>query len=73
MQNGTKGNNKEGSGGKFPTVIGLPGGNDGRTVGLTNGARIALEEARAFMDYYCSFHFILSAPEALVIFPVFPL
>lgn len=28
-------------------------GNDGKTVGLTGGNRIGLEEARAFMDYYC--------------------
>ncbi|GAA5900811.1 hypothetical protein JCM8208_004617 [Rhodotorula glutinis] len=28
--------------------------NDGRTVALSNGQRIGLEEARAFMDYYCS-------------------
>ncbi|GAA5926212.1 hypothetical protein JCM1841_001157 [Sporobolomyces salmonicolor] len=31
-----------------------PGGNDGRFVELSNGVRIGLEEARAFMDYYCS-------------------
>ena len=29
--------------------------NDGRTVALSNGQRIGLEEARAFMDYYCEF------------------
>jgi hypothetical protein len=28
--------------------------NDNKTVALTNGTRIGLEEARAFMDYYCS-------------------
>ncbi|BGP51359.1 hypothetical protein JCM10450v2_007297 [Rhodotorula kratochvilovae] len=28
--------------------------NDGRTVALSTGQRIGLEEARAFMDYYCS-------------------
>ncbi|GAA5951587.1 hypothetical protein JCM10213_005411 [Rhodosporidiobolus nylandii] len=28
--------------------------NDGKTVLLGNGTRIGLEEARAFMDYYCS-------------------
>lgn len=27
--------------------------NDGRTVALSTGERIGLEEARAFMDYYC--------------------
>lgn len=30
-----------------------PGANDGRRVVLQNGAVINLEEARAFMDYYC--------------------
>ncbi|GAA5869564.1 hypothetical protein JCM1840_004460 [Sporobolomyces johnsonii] len=31
-----------------------PEGNDGKSVQLSNGVRIGLEEARAFMDYYCS-------------------
>lgn len=29
-----------------------PGGNDGKSVGLSMGVRIGLEEARAFMDFY---------------------
>ncbi|GAA5992997.1 hypothetical protein JCM10908_000789 [Rhodotorula pacifica] len=31
-----------------------PGANDGRRVVLQNGAIVGLEEARAFMDYYCN-------------------
>lgn len=31
----------------------VPGTNDGRRVVLQNGAIVGLEEARAFMDYYC--------------------
>ncbi|KAI5476262.1 hypothetical protein MNV49_007899 [Pseudohyphozyma bogoriensis] len=42
-----------GGGMAFPEVVGSVGGNDGKTVGLSNGVRIGLEEARAFMDYYC--------------------
>lgn len=46
-----------GSSGGFPTFAagsagGGPGGNDGKSVGLTTGQRIGLEEARAFMDFY---------------------
>lgn len=37
-----------------PTTNGKPAGNDGKTVGLSGGQRIGLEEARAFMDYYCA-------------------
>lgn len=33
----------------------VPGTNDGRRVVLQNGAIVGLEEARAFMDYYCGF------------------
>lgn len=47
-----------GGGNQFPvyasTGAGNPAGNDGKTVGLSGGQRIGLEEARAFMDYYCA-------------------
>lgn len=37
-----------------PTAPGTaPAPNDGKTIGLGNGQRISLEEARAFMDFYC--------------------
>ncbi|GAA5887651.1 hypothetical protein JCM3774_006770, partial [Rhodotorula dairenensis] len=40
----------------------VPGTNDGRRVVLQNGAIVGLEEARAFMDYYCT-RFSFGRPE----------
>ncbi|KAK4698816.1 hypothetical protein P7C70_g7454, partial [Phenoliferia sp. Uapishka_3] len=38
----------------FPASAQGQAQNDGKSVALTNGQRIGLEEARAFMDYYCN-------------------
>ncbi|GAA6017989.1 hypothetical protein JCM11491_000022 [Sporobolomyces phaffii] len=42
--------------GAQPAAVVVPpgGGNDGKTVTLSNGQRIDLAEARLFMDFYCS-------------------
>lgn len=51
---------KGGSGGggqqqyaQYAPTQGGPAPNDGKTVGLSGGQRIGLEEARGFMDFYC--------------------
>lgn len=38
--------------------------NDGRTVQLSQGERIGLEEARQFMDYYCTLLPCVPAPSS---------
>ncbi|KWU41514.1 P-loop containing nucleoside triphosphate hydrolase protein [Rhodotorula sp. JG-1b] len=52
--------NKVGVG--IPSGGPVPGTNDGRRVVLQNGAIVGLEEARAFMDYYCT-RFSFGRPE----------
>lgn len=49
------GGGQGGGNGQFATYAsgGASTGNDGKTIGLSAGQRIGLEEARAFMDYYC--------------------
>lgn len=48
----TKVLNNAGPASAFPALNGAKGGDD-KTAALSNGTRIGLEEARAFMDYYC--------------------
>lgn len=55
-----KGSGGGGGGGQFTQYPSAPPGqapaaNDGKTVGLSGGQRIGLEEARGFMDFYCEF------------------